>query len=234
MISLEDIKQMLHHEKIAGYVKKNRKDDIRTGMIYVALAMLIALAINIIDISAKIYFADVFESISPLVAERYSEITAVGDFDADTALLSSIASSIIGFLGGVAGLAATHYAANALGGKAKMGEYFYIGGKFMLAATAVIFVIMMMIIMPFLTCVGAILMILFLLYAVYLFIILASTLYKIDKVKAFAAIAAGWIVDALVSIALFDITSMVTGLDFGMNELMEFSGTEGYTDMGTQ
>lgn len=219
MISLNDVKQLLNHNNIADYVSKSRKDDMTMGILYVAGASVISLATSLTGIVMTLFYSEMFESISPVIAEEYNYLLSMAGFDATTMAMTAIISSLVGFFAALAGLAATHYIAEALGGKGKIGEYFYAGGRLMFAIVVVLFALTILVNIPFLGFIMGILMVLFVIYAVYLFTILASALYGMDEARAFLAVGGGWLLNAILASYVLSVISSLTGLDLGLTEI---------------
>lgn len=211
MTFIDDMKQILHYKKIADFVKKDRKDDIRTGIYYIAIIQVLGLIVGFVSWSLSNIYMEIFPAYSEAVGEAYLDSVTMG--------IDLVVTTIMGFIGSLAGLAATHWLAVNLGGKAKQGEYFYIGGKFMLAVALVGFVFTLLAFIPLVNCITAILSIAFVLYALYLFVLLATTLFGISNFRALVVIVAGWIVDVVVTFSLVAVIGAVTGLSLGL-ELM--------------
>ncbi|NYZ77426.1 hypothetical protein H0O02_03880 [Candidatus Micrarchaeota archaeon] len=222
MISMEDMKQMLHYEKIAAYVKKNKRDDLRTGILYMAGVTAVGFLTGLMAMMTELVFSRL-----PTSEARENPLALLG-MDVNGYIIVIALSSIVGFFGIIAGIAATHYIATALGGKAKMGEYFFIGGRFLLAVGIISFVLTTISLVPCIGCIAGILALLFLPYSLYLLIVLASTLYTIDKLRAFAAITAGYLLDAIATFAVLSAIGALTGLPVGMRmieRMMEYYNT---------
>jgi len=211
MLSFEDMKQLLNYKRMVSYVKKNRKDDVRAGVYYIAIIQVLGLAVGFVAWSLSSVYMDLFPAYGEAVGEAYWDSLTMG--------IDLLVTTIMGFVGSLIGLAATHWLAVKFGGKAKQGEYFYIGGKFMLTVALVGFLFTLLAFIPLVNCLTSILSIAFVFYAFYLFILLASTLFGVSSFKALVAIAVGWIVDAVVTFGLVAVIGAVTGLTLGL-ELM--------------
>lgn len=218
MISIEDMKQMLHYKKIANYVKKNRKDDMRTGIYYLAAIAIISLVIGLLVVSVSMLYEEMFPSYV-----EFNKMVGLA-FDYTSMVVDAFLSAIIGFVGSLAGLAVTYHVATKFGGKAKTGEYFYIGGRFMLVITLISVALTVLSFIPLINCIAGIVALLFPPYFLYLFIILVSTLYGISKFKAFVAIVVGWLVFVIGTYGLLGIIGMITGLTLGLELLGKSMG----------
>ncbi len=212
----EQIKQILHYKKIEAFVKKNKKNDIRTGILFVAGATILESLTGFFTIALNMFMADIL----PETAEvNYVDALAELGFDTTTLMIVLVVSAIVAFIASIIGLTATHRVAEALGGKAKMGEYFYIGGKFMFIVALAYFVLELFNAFPCLGCLTGIVTIAFLFYSLYLFILLVSSLYKLDIFKSLIGIATGYLVAAIFSFGILSALGAVTGLPLGLEML---------------
>lgn len=215
---IEDAKQMLHYKKIANYVKKNRKDDMRTGIYYVAAVSIIGLVLGLVMISISMLYSEMFSSFG-----EFNEMIGF-DWDNTAMVIDAFLSAIVGFVAALVGFAVTYHLATKFGGKATIGEYFYIGGKFLLIITLIGVVLSILALVPVINCISGILSLLFIPYSIYLITLLASTLYGISKFKAFVAIAIGWLVNAIGTYGILAIIGMLTGLTLGLELMGETMG----------
>ena len=190
----------------------------RTGMFFVAGAILLESITGILTIMLNMFMADILPE--PAATNSYADTLAAMGFDSITLLTIMVISAIVGFFAALVGLWITHGIGTALGGKAKLGEYFYMGGQFMFAVALVYFVLEVFSVIPCMGCIAGIGSIIFLFYSLYLFILLVSTLYSIDKLRSFIAIAVGYIITAIVSFGVLTALGAVTGFPLGL-EMVE-------------
>ncbi len=110
----EFIVPVLKPEMMEDYVKKNRKDDLRKGILFVIGAVVVALVLGFIFLAVYNLFAGIIPSLEQIgVVEFSKDIVAV---------------ALMNFIGYMVGLTATFYVASLFGKKTKFGEYFYFAG----------------------------------------------------------------------------------------------------------
>ena len=227
---IEDTKKILHYKKIAAYVKKNKKDDMRTGIYYLAGASVISALTGIIGLILNYAFSGFMY---PEGSEAFaSTLAAIGWNTPVNAALVMIISWIVGFIGCIMGVAITHYIAAALGGKAKMGEYFYIGGKFIFIVAIVNFILNIFSAVPCINCITGILALAFMIYSIYLIILLVSVLYSISMLKAFAGIVVSYLVSLIFILLVLTVLGEITGLPLGLKMYEQMFENYGAMDLG--
>lgn len=225
---VEDYKNIFHYKKIANYVKKNRKDDIQTGTLYIVAAVFISIVSMLAIVVVNDYVSGMIYGLMPeeaAAAPQYPDFFSYIGLEGLTLIFYAIASAIVGFFSTWGGLAATHYVAKGLGGKGKLGEYIYVGGQFVLGIAIINFFIGVFNFVPCISCIAGIFAIVFVVYALWLFILMISSLYSVDKAKAFVGIAAGYIVTLIIWFIIGSIIGVLTGLPVGIeliNKTMEY------------
>ncbi len=197
------------------YVKKNKKDDISTGIMFVAGAVFLGFIGNLIVLLQLVFYGAM-----PYLAgggATYADVLSELGLNPTTLIITKFISLIAGILFSPIGIAITHYIVSALGGKAKMGEYFYMGGKFMFLVALIILVFDILNVVPCINCIVGLVMLLFKFYAFYLFIMLIEALYTVSKLKAFVGIVIGYITASVLLFAVLSMIGAVTGLPIGWN-----------------
>lgn len=225
---MNDFQNIFHYKKIGNYVKKNRKDDIQTGTIFIIAAVFVSVLSMLAIVVVNSYVSDMVYSMVP---EGTAEVPEYPDFfsfvglEGTTLILYAIASAIVGFCSTWGGLAATHYTAKALGGKGKLGEYIYAGGQFVLGIAIINFFIGIFNFVPCISCIAGIFAIAFVIYALWLFILMVSSLYSVDKLKAFIGLVGGYIATFVIWFIVGSIIGVITGLPIGIeliNKTLEY------------
>jgi|YelNatPaOPRAMG01_1025707.scaffolds.fasta_scaffold05762_2 hypothetical protein len=214
---IDEMKEMLHYKRISTYVNNNRKDDIGIGILYIVGATIVNIVVSFISVAGLLSYS----MLQSLSGPSSRQIMATDPFmamgiDITTYIIMLIIGGVVGFFSTIIGLGVIHYIASILGGKARIGEYFFIGGKFILFATIIYMVFAILNLIPCIQCITAILTLVFAVYAIYLFIVLTSTLYSISKLRAFAAIIAGGIAQLVVSMVVLSIIGILTNLPLGI------------------
>lgn len=225
---IEDFKQLFHYKKIENYVKKNRKDDIQTGTIFIVAAVLVSIVSMLAMVVVNDYVSGMIYGLVPEeagAASQYPDFFSYMGLEGFNLIFYAIASAIVGFCSTWGGLAATHYIAKGLGGKGKLGEYMYVGGQFVLGIAIINFFIGIFNFVPCISCIAGIFAIAFVVYALWLFILMVASLYNLDKVKAFIGLAGGYIVTFVIWFIIGSIIGVITGLPVGIeliNKTMEY------------
>ncbi|GEM_PF-1858380 len=215
---IDEMKEMLHYERISTYVNKNRKDDMGAGLFYIAGATVINIISSFVSAAALWLNYSMMQSLSSLSSRQVISMdpfTAMG-IDIATYIIILIIGGVVGFFSTIVGLSVTHYIASMLGGKARIGEYFFIGSRLILFATIVAFVLTILNQIPCIQCITSVLTLVFFVYTIYLFIVLTSTLYSISRLWAFIAIIAGGIAQLVVSMIVLSIAGILTNLPLGI------------------
>jgi len=234
---IEDYRNIFHYKKIEEYVKKNRKDDIQIGTLYIVAAVFISILSMLAIVTVNEYVSDMIYGIVPEEAsavQQYPDFFSYVGLEGLNLIFYAIASAIVGFFSTWGGLAATHYVAKALGGKGKLGEYIYVGGQFVLGIAIINFFIGVFNFVPCISCIAGIFAIAFVIYALWLFILMVSSLYSVDKAKAFIGLAGGYIATIVIWFVIGSIIGVITGLPVGIElinktlEYMEAMSAMGY------
>ncbi len=207
--------KMLKAKTMEEYVKKERKDDFRTGLYFVLGAMAI---LFITGMLLTLFYNFVYDFFYAGYYEGYYE--DLGRMDVVQSFVDETIGFVIGIIGSLLGLSVTYYGAKMIGGKAEYGEWFYLAGKFVFLVAVIDFLFVFPGLLPGLECVFGIAQLAWWVYALYLFIVLASTLFNIPKLSAFAALALGFIVEVVFDLAAVFALFFALGIDMGVGELL--------------
>lgn len=204
----EFLLKMLKADTMEKYVKENRNDDTRMGLIFIVASCIMTALVSIILLG-------LYNIVNPLFPSGTETIdTIVTLRDMGITFLMNVVVDIIG-------LSITYYIACFLGGKAKIGEFLYLGGQFAFLISLFDFVFNLSGVIPAVGCVISCIQIIFWIYGIYLFIILVSTLFSITKWKSFMAISIGWIFSLLIDLLITLLLLSGLGIDLGLKDVLE-------------
>lgn len=219
---LSFIWKMLTPNDMEKYVKKEKKDDLRSGFYFLIGALLL-------EFIVAIFLAGLSNSLIEAYPEDFIEDIEAGlveKVDLFSYSVEILFTSIVELIGYVIGLSAIYYFAKLMKGNAKYGEWMYLAGRLVfLFAIIEIMLLFIDVLMPteLCSCFFLFVMIAYLIYFVYMFMTLIGSLFRVSKTRALIILLIGILAGQVTYYLLSFIVLAITGMDVaGFEEIKEY------------